>query len=106
MKMVTKMSKAPRSQRTAILGRLLQNVGPKWYKRGGTFCSVCRVAYNFEESHLLYLRNLELGMTHGIPRCLYCSRSLRTRSKSNPESGFYRKLDELKNPKPESSWGV
>jgi len=80
------------------MGKTLQNVGPKWYiEEGGSFCSRCRIAYNFNETLFLYLRCLRLNIFHGIPRCINCGRRLRTRSKHHYESGFWEKLKHLKN---------
>lgn len=79
-------------------GRKLQNVGPKWYiEKGGSFCSRCRLAYTFDETLSIYFRCLELGLVHGIPRCVGCGRTLRTRSKPRYQSGFWKRLDVMKN---------
>lgn len=80
------------------IGRKLQNVGPTWYiEKGGSFCSRCRYAYIFNETLTIYFGCLELGLNHGIPRCIHCGRTLRTRSKPRYEAGFWIRLDKMKN---------
>jgi hypothetical protein len=86
------------SPEVEFLGRRVNNVGPNWYiEHCGTFCSVCKVAFTFEESYSILLRCREMGMNHGIPRCVYCSHTLRTRAKAKYESGFWKKVREIEN---------
>lgn len=86
----------PKSNATCFIGHKVKNVGGKWYISGGTFCCRCAVAFNFDESMQLYLRDKEMQRKHGIPRCLYCSQSVRTRSKPKNRSGFWEKIDKLR----------
>ena len=79
-----------------IVGREVNNVKGGWYVEGGTFCSKDRLAFSFEETVEIYKRNLDNGSTFGIPRCLECGCSLRTRSKSSHESGFWDKIRIMK----------
>lgn len=76
--------------------RKVQNVGGRWYRiEGGSFCSHCRIAYNFEKTLEILLSGRKKGMIHGLPRCHYCGKSLRTRSKPSCHSGFWKKLEEM-----------
>lgn len=75
--------------------RKVQNVYPKWYvEEGGTFCSQCCLGYDFSDSYKALLLSRAKGQVRG-PRCIICGRILRTRSKPNPESGFWKRVDEL-----------
>jgi hypothetical protein len=85
----------PKSNDTCILGKKTKNTTHDWYIKGGTFCCRCRVKYTFEETYKLYLRDIELQRTHGIPRCMYCGQSLRVSSKSTDCEGFWEKLKEF-----------
>jgi len=86
----------PKSNVTCIIGHKVKNVGGMWYINGGTFCCRCTVAYSFNESSKLYLRDKEMQRKHGIPRCLYCGQSVRTRSKPNHRSGFWERIEKLR----------
>lgn len=75
--------------------RKVENVYPKWYvEEGGTFCSCCGLAYDFIDSYKALLICRAKGQPRG-PRCIKCGRILRTRSKPNPKSGFWKRVDEL-----------
>lgn len=75
--------------------RKVQNVGGKWYVQGGSFCSHCKIAYDFERTLEILLEEREKGLSHGLPRCDYCGKSLRCRSKPNNYSGFWKKVKEM-----------
>jgi len=73
--------------------KYVNNVHPDWYiKVCGTFCSQCRRAYNFEDSRILLLLSRSRKQMRG-PRCIECGKILRTRSKPNPKSGFWEKIE-------------
>jgi len=75
--------------------RKVGNVYPKWYiDECGTFCATCGLAYDFLDSYKSLLICRAKGQTRG-PRCIKCGRILRTRSKPNPKSGFWEKVDEI-----------
>lgn len=75
--------------------RKVSNVYPKWYTDdGGTFCSCCGLAYDFDDSYKALLLARAKGQNRG-PRCIRCGRILRTRSKPTPKSGFWDKVDEI-----------
>jgi hypothetical protein len=75
--------------------RKVNNVHPEWYiKVCGTFCSQCRLAYDFIDSWKLLKYGRAKGQIRG-PRCNRCGKILRTRSKPNPKSGFWDKVEEL-----------
>lgn len=75
--------------------RKVNNVSPKWYTHiCGTFCSQCGLAYDFHDSYKSLLLSRAKGQSRG-PRCIRCGKILRTRSKPNPTSGFWLKVDEL-----------
>ena len=79
-----------------VHGRQLSNVNKNWYREEcGTFCAKCRTAYTFQESLELYHMNINSGMRHGIPRCGNCGASLRTRSRTNSDSGFWRTITKM-----------
>lgn len=85
--------------RTTWSLRKLNNVPPNWYvEEGGTFCSLCSLAYDFDDSY----KALQLGRAKGQergPRCIRCGKILRARSKPNPKSRFWSKVDEVENGK-------
>lgn len=75
--------------------RKLNNVAPDWYiKNCGTFCSQCRLAYDFYASYRSLQDCRAKGQLRG-PRCIRCGKILRTRSKPNPKSGFWNKVEEI-----------
>ena len=75
--------------------RKVSNVFPKWYTTiAGTFCSCCGLAYDFDDSYKALLLSRAKGQGRG-PRCIKCGKILRTRSKPNPTSGFWEKVDEI-----------
>lgn len=75
--------------------REIQNPYPEWYTdKCGTFCSVCGLAYDFDDSYKALLLCRAKGQNRG-PRCIKCGRILRTRSKPNPISGFWERVDEI-----------
>ena len=76
------------------IGRHVTNISAKWYKRGGSFCSICHLGFTFIETYAILLMCEERKMKHGLPRCMYCGKSLRTRSKSDYKSGFWNMLKE------------
>ena len=78
-----------------IVGKPVNNVKRNHYVDGGTFCSECRVGFDFTESLQIYRFNIEKGSTSGIPRCLSCGCSLRTRSKASYISGFWDRIKVL-----------
>jgi len=85
--------------RTSWELRKINNVYPKWYvKDCGTFCSQCSLGYDFDDSYKALLLSRAKGQMRG-PRCIKCERILRTRSKSNPHSGFWKKVDKLEGKK-------
>lgn len=87
----------PKNQAMCPVGTVKSSVGRGWYdKKKGTFCAHCLVAYNFDETYRIYLLNVRAGMRHGIPRCMYCGRSLRTRPKKRHVNGFFQRLKEIK----------
>lgn len=62
----------------------------EWYASGGTFCSGCRCRYTWNESHILYVKNL----SHNIkrrPRCPRCGTQLRSKERS--EKSFWNRMD-------------
>jgi hypothetical protein len=77
---------------TSRIGKEIKNVCPRWYKDGGSFCSTCHLGFTFIETYALLLVCESNNMTHGLPRCIYCGKSLRTRSKSDYTSGFWNTL--------------
>lgn len=75
--------------------RKVSNVFPRWYTEvSGTFCSCCGLAYDFDDSYKALLLCRAKGQNRG-PRCIICGKILRTRSKPNPFSGFWEKVDEI-----------
>ena len=75
--------------------RPVNNVHPDWYvKVAGCFCSQCRLAYDFVDSYKALLECRAKNQLRG-PRCIRCHKILRTRSKPNPFSGFWQKVDEM-----------
>lgn len=77
--------------------RKISNVPPTWYvDLCGTFCSLCTLAYDFDDSYKALLLCRAKGQHRG-PRCIKCGKILRTRSKPNPLSGFWIKVDEVEN---------
>ena len=79
--------------------RKVNNIYPKWYiVECGTFCSQCSLGYDFDDSYKALLLSRAKGQIRG-PRCIKCSRILRTRSKPNPTSGFWNKVDEIEGKK-------
>jgi len=75
--------------------RKVNNVSPKWYTNEcGSFCSQCSLAYDFNDSYKALLLGRAKGQARG-PRCIRCGKILRTRSKPNPYSGFWHKVDEV-----------
>jgi len=75
--------------------RKLNNVGPDWYvKDCGCFCSQCGLAYDFYASYRSLQDCRAKGQMRG-PRCIHCGKILRTRSKPNPKSGFWDKVEKL-----------
>lgn len=73
--------------------RQINNVYPEWYtKEGGTYCSVCSLAYDFDDSYKALLLCRAKGQVRG-PRCIKCGRILRTRSHTNPKSSFWIRVD-------------
>lgn len=73
--------------------RKVNNVYPAWYtEEGGTYCSVCNIAYDFDDSYKALLLCRAKGQVRG-PRCIRCGRTLRTRSKTNPKSKFWLIVD-------------
>lgn len=90
--MVTEIRKPPELLSPA---HNVNNVHPEWYiKICGTFCSQCRRAYNFEDSYILLKLCRSKGQMRG-PRCINCGKILRTRSKPNPKSGFWEKVETI-----------
>jgi len=87
----------PKTQESCPVGLKKENIGRGWYEdEKGSFCSHCLVKFNFEETLKIYLLNRDSGMGHGIPRCIYCGRTLRTRPKKKHVHGFWGKLEETK----------
>jgi hypothetical protein len=75
--------------------RKVNNVPPKWYTHEcGAFCSQCATAYDFNDAYKALLLSRAKGQTRG-PRCIVCGKILRTRSKPNPFSGFWDKVEKL-----------
>jgi len=74
--------------------RKVNNVNPRWYKQCGTYCSSCGLAYDFDDSLKALLLSWAKNQIRG-PRCIICSRILRTRSKPIPKSGFWDKIKEI-----------
>lgn len=79
--------------------RKVNNIYPKWYiQECGTFCSQCGLGYDFDDSYKALLLCRAKGQIRG-PRCIRCGRILRTRSKPNPKSGFWEKVDRIEGKK-------
>lgn len=75
--------------------RSVNNVHPTWYiEVHGCFCSQCRLAYDFIDAYKALLMNRAKGQLRG-PRCIICGKILRTRSRPNPKSGFWDKVEEI-----------
>ena len=77
--------------------RQVSNVGPKWYSTEcGTFCSLCSLGYDFDDSYKALLLSRARGQPRG-PRCIRCGKVLRTRSKTRPNlhGGFWKKVDKI-----------
>ena len=92
--MGTTMRTSPKTQESCPLGLRKENIGRGWYEdEKGSFCSHCLVKFDYEETKKIYLLNLASGMEHGIPRCIYCGRTLRTRPKKKHVCGFWEKIE-------------
>lgn len=90
------MRNIPKTQESCPVGIKKGNIGRGWYEEEkGSFCSHCLVKFSFDETLKIYLMNKQSGMRHGIPRCLYCGRTLRTRPKKKHVHGFWEKLEEM-----------
>jgi len=73
--------------------RKVNNVPRWWYTtQCGTFCSLCGLAYDFADSYKALLLSRAKEQNRG-PRCIKCGKILRTRSKPNPKSGFWSKVE-------------
>ena len=86
---------APKGTEIEFIGHRVKNVSGNWYINGGTFCCRCSVAFDFDESLKIYLDDKRKGRKHGIPRCPHCGQSLRTRSKPQPRSGFWDRIEKI-----------
>jgi len=87
------MTSNDRVIRTTWNLRKVNNVYPDWYvKDCGCFCSQCRLAYDFHDSYKALLLCRAKGQMRG-PRCIRCGKILRSRSKPNPMSGFWNRVE-------------